>query len=427
MTRRLRGYLPELPRRQWKALLLVSTATFFDQYDLALFSLALKQIQAELLIPEDQLGNLGAIVRLGALPAVFLALAADRLGRRPILLGTIGAYTILTGLTAFAPDARTFIALQFLARIFAVAEVILANIVVAEEIAPEYRGWAIGLLGSLAALGTGSAYLLFGAIEYLPLGWRSLYLVGLIPLLFLSVLRRLLDETGRFEDLRRTAARFDRRQDGSPVPLGERLLAPLRHLWAGYRLRLGALGAVIFLVHFADAPAHFFSPKYLQEDHGWRPYHVTLLAMAGGGLVIFVNVLGGWLGDRRGRRPVLLFFALAYTAAGIAFYNGQSFLLLGALSVCATFSIAVTLTNLNVYSTELFATAHRSTASGLVGAVGTLGGIVGLAGESALYRLFGSHATAISLLLLAMLPALLLFRFFFPETSRRTLEDISPP
>ena len=63
------GKVPPLTRRQWNVVGLIGFVTLFDQYDLGLFSLALKQIQAELQIPEAQLGQLGAVVRLGALPA----------------------------------------------------------------------------------------------------------------------------------------------------------------------------------------------------------------------------------------------------------------------------------------------------------------------------------------------------------------------
>nr|MCS5637786.1 hypothetical protein [Myxococcota bacterium] len=119
------GRAPALTRRQWQVIGLIAVVNLFDQYDLQLFGLALKQIQAELLIPEDRLGEFGAIVRLGALPAFFFGPIADRFGRRRVLLVTIVAYTVLTGLTAFAQDATTFVVLQFLARTFAVAEVML--------------------------------------------------------------------------------------------------------------------------------------------------------------------------------------------------------------------------------------------------------------------------------------------------------------
>src|SRR5262245_31070797 len=114
---------PPLTTRQWRVLMLVATASFFDQYDLSLFALALTQIQAALGVSEAQVGNLTALVSFGALPSVLVSIAADRIGRRRALLFTICAYTVLTAATALAADARTFVGLQFLARTFSVAEI----------------------------------------------------------------------------------------------------------------------------------------------------------------------------------------------------------------------------------------------------------------------------------------------------------------
>ena len=113
------GRAPDLTARQWQVLGLVAIVSLFEQYDVYLFQLCLKQIQAELAIQEADLGLLGSIVRFGGVLALPIALAADRLGRRKILLFTILTYTLLTGATAFAPNAETFVALQFFARAFA--------------------------------------------------------------------------------------------------------------------------------------------------------------------------------------------------------------------------------------------------------------------------------------------------------------------
>lgn len=86
---------PALEAEHWRVLGLVSIATLFGQYDRAIFTLALPQIQAGLGIAEGQIGMLAAFVRLGALPAFAIALAADRLGRRGVLIGTIVAYTLM--------------------------------------------------------------------------------------------------------------------------------------------------------------------------------------------------------------------------------------------------------------------------------------------------------------------------------------------
>ena len=108
-------------------------------------------------IPESQLGVLGAVVRAGAFLSVILAIAADRWGRRALLLLTVLGYTFFTGATAFSPNAETFVVFQFFARGFASAEVMIAAVVIAEEFPPENRGWGIGALAALQALGAGLA------------------------------------------------------------------------------------------------------------------------------------------------------------------------------------------------------------------------------------------------------------------------------
>lgn len=68
-----------------------------------------------------------------------------------------------------------------------------------EEIASERRGWAVGLLGALSALGYVLAALAYSWIDVMPLGWRGLYIFALLPLLIVIPTRRLLPESVRFE------------------------------------------------------------------------------------------------------------------------------------------------------------------------------------------------------------------------------------
>ena len=77
----------------------------------------------------------------------------------------------------------------------------IAAVVIAEEFAPEHRGWGIGALGALQACGAGVAAIMFGFVEYLPYGWRSLYAIGLGPLLLIAYFRRTLPETHRFQQI----------------------------------------------------------------------------------------------------------------------------------------------------------------------------------------------------------------------------------
>jgi len=410
------GRPPALTRRQWQVIGLIAIVNLFDQYDLQLFGLALKQIQAELLIPEDQLGEFGAIVRLGALPAFFFGPIADRLGRRRVLLVTIVAYTVLTGLTAFAQDAVTFVVLQFLARTFAVGELMLAYVVITEELDPETRGWGVGALAALGACGNGLALGLFALVDVLPMGWRFLYLVGLLPLTIIAWLRRSLPETQRFVDREAT------QHSTSTLAAAFRPIADLARMYPG---RLLAVGVVIFLLNFSENAAGFFGPKYLQEVHGWQPWHYSLLGVMGGFVGVFGGTFAGRLSDKMGRRPVAAAFLFANTVLVLAFYQGFGWFL-PVLWVGMVFSGMAAGVVLGAIGNELFPTSYRSTASGARVIIATVGGVLGLFTESLLFGIFGSHWTAISVLALGAFIAPFIVLAFYPETSGRKLEDISP-
>jgi putative MFS transporter len=409
------GRPPALTRRQWRVLGLVSIVSLFEQYDVYLFSLNLKQIQADLGIAEQQLGWLGGLVRSGALFALPLTLAADRYGRRRMLLLTILGYTLCTGATAFAPNAASFVVFQFLARVFAAAETVIAIVVIAEEFDAEHRGWGIGALGALHACGAGVAGIAFGFVDFLPYGWRTLYAVGLAPLLVVAYLRRTLPETERFDALAR-----GREQLRAAQPL-----APALDLVRRHPRRIGMLACAVVAIEIAMGPAVFFAPKFLQDVHGWTPGHVALLTFVGGALAIIGNPLAGWLSDRRGRRPVTVLFTALVLSAIASFY-----VLAGGFApafwIPLIFGLMGTQVTLGAYGAEMFPTAVRSTASGVREFCKTGGAVTGLALVSALFGLVGSNWIAIALLCAVGALAPLCVLTLFPETAGRSLEEIAP-
>jgi len=402
---------PALTTRQWRVLGLVSLASLFDQYDISLFGMALPQIQAGLGVSEADVGWLGSILRLGALPALFIALAADRIGRRRALLLTVLGYTVLTGATAFAPDPRSFVVLQFLARVFGTAEMLLAVVVISEELDPASRGWGIGAFFAIKSCGVGLAAMLLPLAAGSPQGWRGLYLVGLAPLLVIAWLRRSLPETARFE----ARARVDE--------LG--LWLPVRRLARAYPGRFAATCGIALAITVGIAAADLMGPKYLQQAHGWSPGQVSLLYIAGGAFAICGAPIAGALSDRFGRRRLTVFAGAALAALFLAFYNSAG-LWLAPLWIALIFLLVGHETLLSTYGAELFPTSHRSTSAGARLVVGTLGGALGLGLESVLYGVTGSHWSAISLLLGVTLLAPLIVAFALPETAGRSLEEISP-
>lgn len=409
------GRPPALTRHQWRVLGLVSIVSLFEQYDVVLFTMSLKQVQADLGLDESSLGFLISLVRSGALFALPLTLAADRFGRRRLLLVTILGYTLCTGATAFAPNATSFIVCQFLARIFAAAEMGIAIVVIAEEFDVEHRGWGMGALGALHACGAGVAGIAFAFVDVLPYGWRALYTIGLVPLLFVAYLRRSLPETGRFSRAR------ERVEFRAAPPLGPALDLVRRH-----PLRLAILALAVVTIEMAMGPAISFAPKFLQDVHGWSPAQVAALTVGGGAFAIIGNSLAGWLSDRRGRRPVTVMFTCGVLVAIVGFYSLAGFPFAPFLWIPLVFGLMGTQVTLGAYGAEMFPTGVRSTASGVREFCKAGGAVLGLALVSVLFGVVGSNWTAIVILCAIGALSPLIVVLSFPETAGRSLEEIAP-
>lgn len=400
--------------RQWKVLGLIFAISFFEAYDLSLMSMNLRQIQTELGIDEGSLGLLGSFIRSGALLALFVVPFADRYGRRRVLLVTIIGYTLATAMTAFAPNVESFVFLQFIARMFAISEGILAAVVIVEEFAPENRGWGIGAAAAIQAGGAGFASMMFGFVELLPYGWRSLYLIGVIPLFLIAWWRRTLPETGQFTELGNVL-------HNAPVPLVSNVLRIVREHPRNFLL----LAITLFCFSVAGAGATFFAPKYLQDVHGWTPSEIALLMFFGGALAVIGNPLSGWLSDRFGRRPTGALFSLGFGVTLITFYSTGGWIAPVMLIAALFFTMGAAVT-LNTYSVELFPTSMRASASGATQCVSVLGAIAGLMSVSLLFEFVGSNWAAIAILVGFSLVVAPVIYWFFPETAGKSLEEIAP-
>jgi putative MFS transporter len=409
----LLAQIPPFTSRQWRVFAITTTAGFFDSYDGALLSLALKQIQQGLGVAEARLGNMLSAIRLGYLTMLLLTPLADVFGRRRLLLYTIIGYTAFTGLSAVAPRERSFVGCQFLARGFSGAEAIISLVILAEEVDAAVRGWAVGLLGALAISGYGLAAIVFAMINVIPFGWRGLYALALAPLAFIIPLRRILPESKRFESESVAGLR--------PTSV----LEPLSALLRVYPERLAMLVAVSFLNAMGASSASFLFPKYLQEAHRWSPGQVSALIVFGGALGVLGSIIGGRLSDHFGRRSTGALFMFLGPVLTIWLYTTRSRSVIPVWIVRLFFDTAAG-TIMSAYSAELFPTSHRSAASSALVVAGTTGGALGLFLEGVLYAFSHSHWTAVRYLTGFWMMGPVIMLLFFPETSGRELEVISP-
>ena len=410
------GRVPDaVPDPHVRLLGAVAFAIFFENYDQAMLTQAIKQIASDFGVIESELGNLLGFVRLGAIPAFFLIPLADRFGRRRTFLASVLGMSLATTLSALAPGVEVFIGLQMFSRLFMVTAAATAFVIVTEEFDAAHRGWGLGIVGAVGAFGVGMSAMLFAVIDWLPYGWRAMYLVGIVPLLAFSTLRRRIGETRRFDE--QQAARIS----AGVVPA--EWWRPLADLVRAYPMRTLAVGVIGAGSSAASGAAYNFSAYFVQEHHGWEPGQYSLMLLAAGTLGVLGHPFAGRVADARGRRLVGFAFYAVFPFLAYAFYAAPGWAL-AFVWIPMIFVVTGGITISRALATELFPTSYRGTASGFLQLMDTLGAAVALFAISALTATGDSAIPAVQAVvwvsLLAALAVLVL-----PETGRRELEDIS--
>jgi putative MFS transporter len=401
-------------RYRRKLLFLLSSATFFEGYDTFVLAFVLALVLGDLGGSEADAGWIRAITQLGAVGGFVLAGQADRIGRKRLLLVTIVGYTAMTALTAASPGLVWLTVAQFGAQGFLGAEWAVAITIVVEEFPREHRGRALGIVTSMNTLGAIFVGLLaFVGLQDLALGWRSFFLVGLLPLALIAYGRRSMHETARFE-----AVRSEHLDHTS-------LLEPWK---PAYRTTVLAVGLVTFFRYFVVSAGAFWWAYYAQQEIGMS-VAISGLYLAAAGIAGATGFLvAGRLMDRFGRKPVFeVYMAGALVFGVVTFQAADGAVELPALCLAIFFGLGSVATT-SAFATEPFPTYVRTRAAAwcrnafeiLGGVLGAL--VVGMLGDHVTGAV-GSIGDAMTLATIAMLPAAMAVAWWFvPETNHEDIE-----
>jgi MFS family permease len=407
------GYLRSL-------LLLLLAATFFEGYDGAILALVLGSIRDTFNVAESQLGVSRAIIELGLGAAFFLARAGDRWGRRTLLLWSVLGYTVMTALTALSWDLWSFTAFQSLSRVFLGAEYAVALTMIVEEFPKERRARAIGQLLMCSAIGAVVvALLLVAGIEEGPLAWRTLYLIGVIPLLFLAFFRRRLKETRRFQEHAAAVA-----EGGGTLRVN--FFEPWRSAYRRTLILVGSIHLMRSLPLFGATSWFFY---FAEREAGIESTSLYLIFIVAYGFGTLGYLVCGHLMDRIGRRPTAIAFGLLAAVSSSALFQVRGTTALGILLVVAVFFGLGMAPVMGAISTELFPTYIRNQSAAWARNIFEIAGfilgplLVGVLGDHYTGAL-GSIGDSVSILVLLFLPATWLIWRHLPETKGRELEEI---
>jgi len=230
---------PELPwyktltRYHWFVFIVAALGWLFDTMDQQLFNLARRPSMLELLpltpglgvdtmSPDQFKGLVGeysgyatAIFLLGwATGGLTFGVLGDRFGRARVMMWTILAYSMCTGLSAFSTNFWDFAFYRFLTGLGVGGEFAVGVALVAEVMPDRARPFALGWLQALSAVGNISAALIsmsLGELEqrgvtgaltvfgFKMTVWRLMFVVGTVPALLCLVIRSKLKEPERWQ------------------------------------------------------------------------------------------------------------------------------------------------------------------------------------------------------------------------------------
>jgi benzoate transport len=280
-----------------KALFASAIGYAMDGFDLLILGFMLRAISADLGLTPAQAGSLVTWTLIGAVVGgIMFGVLADRYGRVRVLTWTILLFAVFTGLCALAQGYWDLLIYRTIAGLGLGGEFGIGMALVAEAWPPAKRARAC----SYVALGWQAGVLLAALITPLLLpviGWRGMFLVGLVPGVVAFIVRWYVGEPEIFLQKAKDAAH-------------RTAMLPLRLLVKDRETTKVSLGMLILcsVQNFGYYGVMIWMPSYLATRFGfgltqsalWTA--VTILGMAIG---IFVF---GIFADRVGRRPALLTF-----------------------------------------------------------------------------------------------------------------------
>ncbi len=401
--------MSKLTSYQKRLFVFLSVATFFEGYDFTALSQVLPNLRSEMALSEGEGGLIVSVISVGTVISYFLVRLGDKWGRRRVLAITILGYALFTFLTGLSRSAYDFTLYQFTGRIFLIAEWALGMVIAAEEFPAEQRGFALGVLQAFNSLGSITCAAVVPLLISSPYGWRTVYFVGIIPLLLLAYARRGLRETKRFADY--AAARTDARRP---------LIAILR---SPYRKRVMQMALIWGLTYMCTNTVVVFWKEYAVGEAGFSDAQVaTALTIASIIAMPFIFSVGKLLDVWGRRRSAVLIYSVSAVFVVLA-YQLTDFWILTTCLAFAIFAAIALLALLNAFTTELFPTDMRSDAfawsNNLLGRIGYVIApvIVGKAAESV------GWGTSVSATTVSVVIALVLILTWLPETGKKELEE----
>ncbi|MFH8610604.1 MFS transporter [Streptomyces sp. NPDC018029] len=389
----LRAALDEGPMSpfQWCAIAVCVLLNMLDGFDVLVMAFTGKAVSADWELSSSELGLLLSAGLVGmALGAMFVAPWADRIGRRPVILGCLSVAAVGMLLSSVSQSPAQLGALRVLTGAGIGGVLACSNVLSGEYASHRWRGLAVSLNSAGYAVGATVGGLLAVSMTG-QFGWRSVFLtgglatVGAVPLAFFC-----LPESMDFLAVRRPKRALERinvlarRMGQPPLESLPALTAVPSGIAAGFRELLSPalrrstllLWSAFFLVMAGFYFVTSWTPTLLVEAglSGSQGLTGGTLLNVGG---IFGSAVLGALAARLALRSILTAYLIATAVLLSAFIVSTS-----SLGVAFTLGALIGLfvngcvAGLYALTPATYGTGIRATGLGSALAVGRIGAIL---------------------------------------------------
>jgi SHS family lactate transporter-like MFS transporter len=326
-----------------------------DAFDFFLMVFMFKDISTEL-HSSMQVVSTAVLLTLGMRPvgAFLFGRLADRFGRKPTLVWNILAYSLLELASGFAPNMTTLLIVRALFGVAMGGEWGIGSALTMETIPPSTRGFVSGLLQA----GYPSGYFLASLAVYLlydRLGWRYMFVLGVIPAVLVFFVRRGVDESPAWKEQQHTPR------------MG--ILDVLRRDW-----KLAVYGIVLMTAFnfFSHGSQDAYPGLFLKVQHHFDTHLGSLMTAVGNIGAIFGGLFFGSMSEKIGRRRAIMIAALIALPALPFWAFGSTPLILAAGAFLMQISVQGAWGVIPVHLNELSPPEIRATFPGFVYQLGNL-------------------------------------------------------
>ncbi|MBE2897436.1 MFS transporter [Pasteurellaceae bacterium 20609_3] len=379
-----------------------------DGFDLLILGFMLSAIGADLALTKAQLGSLVTWTLVGAVAGgIIFGALSDRFGRVRVLTWTIVLFAVFTGLCALAQGYWDLLIYRTIAGIGLGGEFGIGMALAAEAWPARHRARASSYVALGWQLGVLAAALLTPLL--LPvIGWRGMFLVGILPAFVAWYLRSKLHEPEVFQ-----AKQQQPRQSK---------LESFRLLVKDRQTTKVSIGIWILcsVQNFGYYGIMIWMPSFLSKQLGFT--------LAKSGVWTAMSVLGmmfgiwvfGQLADRIGRKPSFILFQIGAAIAVIAYSQlttPESMLIAG---VIMGIFVNGMLGGYGALMSEAYPTEARATAQNVLFNLGRAVGGFGPIVVGAIVSAY-SFQVAIALLAAIYIVDLIATVFLIPELKGKAL------